>query len=310
MTVGTVTKPTLMSRGAAASLACAWEVTAPKPGNVYPGADFDDVTYKDFLNSAVAIGPIVEGTPSAGVGRTVLDAVRATREAVRSNTNLGTMLLLAPLAVVSDGISHADGVVEVLAGLTRDDTRCVYEAIRLSGAGGLGDAREADVFDDVPADLSLVEAMRLAADFDLVARQYTNNFADVLAGTAEWIEDGIECGWSLVDAIVNAHLRHLASHGDSLIFRKCGKQLSDEARERAAAVLATGSPREADYERGIADFDRWLREDGHRRNPGTTADLIAAGLFVLLREGRLELKTTAIPHVMGEPVGSRLFGFM
>ncbi|MEX0641838.1 MAG: triphosphoribosyl-dephospho-CoA synthase [Pirellulales bacterium] len=286
----TVTKPSLMSRGAAATLACVWEVTAPKPGNVYRGADFDDVTYQDFIDSAVVIGPVFERAQEAGVGRTVFDAVGATREAVGTNTNLGTLLLLAPLAAVPDGMSHADGIGKVLAGLTHDDAWHVYTAIRLSGAGGLGDAREADVFDDFPANLNLVEAMRLAADFDLVARQYTNNFADVLAGTVEWIASGIHRNWPLSTAIVHAHLSHLARHGDSLIYRKCGQQVSDEARNRASHVLAVGIPGDDAYGRAVADFDRWLRGDGHRRNPGTTADFIAAGLFVLLREGRIESK--------------------
>jgi triphosphoribosyl-dephospho-CoA synthase len=289
VTVETVTKPTLMSRGAAATLACVWEVTAPKPGNVYRGADFDDVSFEDFINSAVVIGPIFERAHDAGVGRTVLEAVRATRETVGTNTNLGTLLLLAPLAAVPDGVPHAKGISDLIAGLTHDDTRNVYEAIRVSCAGGMGEAPKADVFKDTPADLNLVDAMRIAAEVDLVARQYTNNFADVLADTAELIAEGIERGWSLSDSIVHAHLRHLAKHGDSLIHRKCGAQASDEARERAGLVLAAGEPGDDDFVRAATDFDSWLRADGHRRNPGTSADFIAAGLFVLLRDGRLEL---------------------
>ena len=74
---------------------------------------------------------------------------------------------------------------------------------------------------------------------------------------------------------------------DSLIQRKCGPAVANEAGEFAAAVLKSGLPGDAAYDESLAKFDHWLRADGHRRNPGTTADLIAAGLFVLLREGRL-----------------------
>src|SRR5689334_25243107 len=85
--------------GTAATLACIYEATARKPGNVYPGADFDDTTtYAAFVKSAIAIGPVLERAPHVGVGLTVLDAVRATRDAVGTNTNLGTLLLIAPLA--------------------------------------------------------------------------------------------------------------------------------------------------------------------------------------------------------------------
>jgi triphosphoribosyl-dephospho-CoA synthase len=276
------------SRGDAATLACLWEASAPKPGNVYPGANFDDVTFDDFVSSARIVGPILERTPELGVGPTILEAVRATKHAVGTNTNLGTLLLLAPLAAVPLDTPFAPGIERVLTELTLEDTRFVYEAIRTSGAGGLGSAREADVFADAAPSLHLIDAMRLAANIDLIARQYTSNFAGVLSGTAVWIIDGVSRGWPLNDAIVHGHLRQIARHGDSLIRRKCGPATSDEARRRAANALAKGGPGDSAYERAVADFDQWLREDGHRRNPGTSADLIAAGLFVLLREGRLK----------------------
>lgn len=282
-----------LSVGTAASLACVWEVSAPKPGNVHRDADFADATYMDFIQSAVVVGPILEKVAELGVGRTVLEAVRATRDTVGTNTNLGTLLLLAPLAAVSDGTPLAHGIGGVLNRLRFDDTRDVYEAIRISSAGGLGRADEADVHGDAPPNLQLVEAMRLAADRDLVARQYTNQFADVFNGAAAWIQAGLAREWPLFTAIVHAHLRQLANEPDSLILRKCGSQVAAESRDRAASVVAAGLPGDATYETAVAEFDAWLRADGHRRNPGTTADLIAAGLFVLLREGRVELKAGA-----------------
>ena len=276
-----------MSVAQAATLAVIYEVTAPKPGNVHRGADFEDVTYVDFIQSAVVIGPILERAAEVGVGRTVLDAVQATRDAVGTNTNLGTLLLLAPLACIPAGTPLASGIDEVLCHLTFDDTRHVYEAIRLSSAGGLGHAANADVADAPPANLHLVEAMRLAADRDLVARQYTNQFADVFNGAARVIEAGVARGWPLNTAIVHAQMWQMAQEPDSLILRKCGPQIAEQSRARAAQVIDSGLPGDERYDDALADFDFWLRADGHRRNPGTTADLIAAGLFVLLREGRL-----------------------
>ena len=280
-------EPTRLSPGAAATLACLYEATAAKPGNVHPGAAFDDVSYADFVASAVVIGPLIDQAPQLGVGRTVLDAVRATRAAVGTNTNLGTLLLITPLSVVAPGQSLSEGVDEVLASLTNQDTRHVYEAIRISSAGGLGRAEKADVFADPPSDLTLVDAMRLAADRDTVARQYTNGFADVLQGTAAWIADALAREIPLGEAIVWAHLKQLAQSPDSLIGRKCGPQVAAQATRRAAALIELESRGGSVVRDALNDFDCWLREDGHRRNPGTTADLVAAGLFVLLREGRL-----------------------
>jgi triphosphoribosyl-dephospho-CoA synthase len=272
--------------GVAATLAVICEVTAPKPGNVHRGADFEDVTYLDFVLSAVIVGPVLERTAELGLGRAVLEAVRATRDAVGTNTNLGTLLLLAPLAAVSNGTPHADGIGRVLRELTFDDTRYVYEAIRIASAGGLGRTDAADVNDEPPSGLSLVDATLLASGRDLVARQYSNGFADVF-GIAEQIEQGVSQGGSLDAAIVHAHIRQLSVEADSLIARKCGLQIAQQARAMAGRVLDAGMPGDEAYERGLEDFDFWLRSDRHRRNPGTTADLIAAAMFVLLREGRV-----------------------
>ncbi|HEY3391305.1 MAG TPA: triphosphoribosyl-dephospho-CoA synthase [Lacipirellulaceae bacterium] len=281
---------TSLSRGAAATLACLYEATAAKPGNVHPGACFEDLSYADFVASAVVIGPVFDRSHEMGVGQTVLDAVRVTRAAVGTNTNLGTLLLLAPLSAVPAGQSLSKGIGAVLAGLTADDTKHVYEAIRLSQAGGLGRTERADVFSDPPPDVSLVEAMRFAAGRDSVARQYTNGFADIFEGTAEWIAEALAREMPLGEAIVRAHIRQMAQCADSLIGRKCGPQIAAEATRRAAAVLALEKQGQSAFREARNDFDRWLRADGHRRNPGTTADLVAACLFVLLREGRLHWK--------------------
>lgn len=277
------------SIGTSATLAILWEVTAPKPGNVHRGADFEDVTYVDFIAAAVVSGPIVERTADLGVGRTVLEAVQATRAVANSNTNLGTLLLIVPLAAVPEGQPLASGIRPALDGLTHTDTRAVYEAIRTAVAGGLGERDEADVSQPPPADLQLVDAMQMAADRDLVARQYTNGFADVFR-IADWIEEGTRRGLSRDDAIVHAHVRQLAHEPDSLIARKCGSEVAQHVQAMATRLLDSGGPGEEPYHSGLDDFDFWLRCDGHRRNPGTTADLIAAALFVLLREGRVDWK--------------------
>ena len=83
---------------AAAQLACLLEVTAPKPGNVSPGRGFDDLAYEHFLASAAAIGGPLSGAGTRPLGATVRLAIEATARWTSSNTNLGIVLLLAPLA--------------------------------------------------------------------------------------------------------------------------------------------------------------------------------------------------------------------
>lgn len=274
------------SVGACATLACIWEATAPKPGNVYRGADFDDVSYADFLTSAAVIGPCFEHAALRGVGATVLAAVRATRLAVGTNTNLGTVLLLAPLAAVPTGQPLATGVNRVLDRLTNTDACDVYEAIRLAQPGGLGQVASADVQRSAPVDISLVEAMQLATERDSIARQYVNGFEHVFTA-ARRISSTASDGLPLGEAIVHAFLQLLAELPDSLIARKCGEPLAEEVSARATAVVRHTPAGSEEYRDAARELDFYLRSDGHHRNPGSSADLIAAALFVLLREDRL-----------------------
>jgi triphosphoribosyl-dephospho-CoA synthase len=275
---------TNFTAGQLAALAAMIEATCPKPGNVHRGADFEDVGYPDFMLSALAIAPVFEAAPRQALGRIVLSAIEATQRYVGTNTNLGMVLLFAPLALVPRNESLEAGLPRVLDALTTDDARQVYEAIRLANPGGLGKVEQADIGAAPPA--NLLDAMRLAADRDLVARQYTNNFTDVLGSVVPWLRQA--CGmpnWSLADAVVFTFLQLLAVEPDSLIARKCGVETARQASTRAAQLVQLGGIAHPDYLRSLADFDFWLRSDGHRRNPGTTADLIAAGLFVGLRQG-------------------------
>ena len=128
---------------AAGQLACLLEVSAPKPGNVSPGRHFHDTRYEDFLASAVAIGPALAAAGSRPLGATIHAAIDATARWTRSNTNLGIVLLLAPLARAAhrEGASLRDGLRGVLAETTVADAAEDYAAIRRARPGGLGASR-------------------------------------------------------------------------------------------------------------------------------------------------------------------------
>jgi triphosphoribosyl-dephospho-CoA synthase len=279
-----VPRPDRLSIGQCATLACLLEATAPKVGNVHRAADFPDLTFTDFAVSSVLIGPAMEAAATAGIGRAVLEAVAATRDKVDTNTNLGMILLLAPLAVVPRDQPLVGGVAQVLARLSAEDCRLVYEAIRLAQPGGLGQVDQMDVHGPPPDDL--LAAMRLAADRDLVARQYADGFQLVLHETAPRLARySRHRGWTLTDAIIRVHLELLSQHADSLIARKCGREMAERVSRLAEQVLDAGAAGDEAYDAALADLDFFLRSDGNKRNPGTTADLIAAGLFAALRDG-------------------------
>ena len=267
-----------MSCGFLAEVACLWEATARKVGNVHPSRSFGDLEYMQFVMSAAAIRPMFESADERPVGKLVLEAVEATRNRVASNTNLGILLMLAPLA-------SSRPLDEVLATLSIEDAECVYRAIRLANPGGLGDAPEQDVR-DAPT-VTLLEAMKLAADRDLIARQYANGFADVFDFGVPAFLDAFAKFGSVEAAIVDSQLRWMAKFPDSLIARKNGPAVAEDVRRRAAAALELGGIATAEGRAAGVALDGHLRSDGNKLNPGTTADLIAACLFVALRENKI-----------------------
>jgi triphosphoribosyl-dephospho-CoA synthase len=275
-----------LSIGQCVTLACLLEATAPKPGNVHRGADFDDLSFTDFAVSAVAIGPALESAKRIGVGPAVLQAIQATRALVSSNTNLGMVLLLTPLAAVPRGQPLQSGVAAVLSHLKPEDTRCVYEAIRLAAPGGMGQVDEMDIADTPPQ--NLLDAMRAAAERDSIAKQYRDDYADVFRSVLPWLVEGRATGLTLTQSIIHVQVRLLSQLPDSLIARKCGAAVAQQASDFAAGVLRAGNPFDEAYNQALHDFDFWLRSDGHRRNPGATADLLAAGLFAALRDGLIQ----------------------
>ncbi|QDT55237.1 triphosphoribosyl-dephospho-CoA synthase [Caulifigura coniformis] len=264
-------------------LACQAEVLARKPGNVHPEASFNDLDADDFLRAADAVAPRLAEAAELGVGKAVYESVRATRQSVATNANLGICLLLAPCAAaVGQGDALRPALARRLEALSVDDARWAYRAIRLAMPGGLGTAEQQDVSDEPT--VTLLEAMRLAADRDDVARQFVTGFEDVFETGLSALRDFRAAG--IERAIIGAHLRLMAARPDTLILRKCGPGIATESAQRAAAVLEAGWPDRGDAD--LAGLDHWLRADGHRRNPGTTADLIAATIFVALCEGVLD----------------------
>lgn len=279
----------------AAQTACILEADAPKVGNVNRFHDFEDAVLEDFHFSALAIGRPFGYLEQQGVGKTIYAAVKATREVVATNTNLGIVLLLAPLGmawcrgVAQDVFGNQEqsfvrglkGVIkEVMEGLGAEDTAHVYRAIRLASPKGLGEVEEYDVLEEDIPRIPLLEAMKPAADRDLIARQYSQDFALVLGAGYETLHWALEQGLALPQAIAQTHLVLLSMEQDSLIKRKLGEEWSKEVQKRALLVREQGGWLTRKGRQEVQEFDFWLRREGHGLNPGTTADLMAAIIFV------------------------------
>lgn len=259
------------------------EATAAKPGNVHPRASFSDLSYADFVEAARAVAPVMGQAQQLGVGGTVLRAMQSTRAVCGSNPNLGIVLLIAPLAAVPESVPLRDGIDNVLQRLTLDDARFVYQAIRLAQPGGLGNVDEQDV--SAEPDVTLLQAMHLAADRDCVAAQYTGGFSLVLeTGMPSLAAVENFCGhWE--EAVIRLHLELMSQHPDTLIARKRGRDEAEASAAKARKVLDAGWPDTPGGRDELLRLDHWLRAEGNARNPGTTADLVTASLFAALREG-------------------------
>jgi triphosphoribosyl-dephospho-CoA synthase len=267
----------------AARLACVLEASAEKPGNVTPSHDFDDTSYEDMLRSGIALSPELGRAGERGIGETVLAAVRASRRVAGANTNLGIALLLAPLARAAlKGGPLRERLGDVLRALTVDDAHHAYAAIRLAGAGGLDERVEHDVRDEPR--VTLREAMAAAARRDTLAREYVSDYAVTFELGLPALADALDDGLRPRDAIVELALRLLAAVPDTLIARKRGTDAAGRVSAGARQVLTAGGVRSARGRAALAEFDASLRRRGNALNPGTTADLATAVLFVALLE--------------------------
>lgn len=286
------------TRGWCVALACALEASAPKPGNVYPQVDYPDLSHAELVAAGNAIAGVFESAASRRLGETIRGAVAASRGVTRSNANLGIVLAVAPLAAVPMGtVPTPAAAAAVLAGLDAADARACYEAIAMAQPGGMGSRGRWDVAGEPPADL--LAAMRDAADRDQIARLWAYGYEPLFAGLVADIERELIAGHDLGTAIVRGFLQQLARAPDSLIARKHGGAVAAAVSARAGAVLAAGPAawseavhffeRDLWSGRGFADF---VPPPGGARpgtiNPGTTADLVAAALYVLLATGRLQ----------------------
>lgn len=261
-------------------LACVLEVSAAKPGNITPAHDFSDTTYADMVRSALALGPVFARARvlRASVGELIADGVQATLGVAGANTNLGIVLLFAPLAraaVTRRGDEPLRSALErILAGLGVDDAASAFAAISSAQPGGLGEAPEHDV--RAPARVSLREAMAAAAHRDSIASEYATGYAIVFECGLPLLADALNHGRSTLDAIVSLHVGLLSCVPDTLIARKAGAD--------AAAAVSAAARSVRDGTLSLAEFDTSLRRDGNRLNPGTTADLVAATLLAALLE--------------------------
>jgi triphosphoribosyl-dephospho-CoA synthase len=256
------------------------EVASEKPGNVTPTRGFDDMTFTGFVLSSCVLGDVFGRMAKKPVGQIIHTAVTESVKSVGANAHLGAILLLAPLvsAYCRHGSISKGNVAKVLSALTRMDAELAYGAIRLANPGGLGKAPAQDV--RKKPDVTLLEAMTLAAGRDWIAHEYAHGFAITLEVGAPELAANTAAGLPMTDAVIQTFLTIMNRFPDSLITRKNGPEMAREAALEAGRILNLGGMFSPRGRRAVYEFDQALRTGGNVLNPGTTADLTAAALFV------------------------------
>lgn len=300
-------KEKIKSIAEAAERSCVLEASSEKPGNVSPSQSFTDTKFEDHLAGSKALKPAVAVAAlagcKAGLGNTPLEKIqlgalikKAVSDVGRShsggNTHLGVALLFIPIAAGS-GLCLAekkgfdslrDCIRRVLSASTVEDALEFYDAVNLANAGGLPES-ELDVKAEESKtqirekQLTFLDIMKLSTEKDTLARELVSEMHIIFEEATPILAGLTERLGSVSDAVVQTYLVVLSRHPDTLIAKKTGAEEADRVSTQAFEVLDAGGVLTEEGKEAICAFDRELRVDGNKLNPGTTADIIAATIF-------------------------------
>ena len=268
-----------------ALLALLFELSSsPKPGNVDRGHDFHDIGFHHFLTSAVSSYPVFRRAAdgAAGPGALILEGVTAWQSwNLSSNTHFGSLVLMIPLALAAGRRGELqEGLKRGLDQSSTEDALAFYRAFSQAGARVV-DVESYSLTDKEweqrleESGKSLLDLMRLSAGHDLVAREWSTYYQRCFALSDRMTDLIIKKGWN--EGVVRSYLEALAEAPDSLVQAKFGIKTAQEVSRRAAQALKDPTLKQA------LRLDLELLEQDI--NPGSTADLIAASLFIALLRG-------------------------
>lgn len=275
--------------GESAQLAAVLEVSTEKPGNVTPTHDFSDTTYEDFIRGSIALRSSVEeaalrgykagkkeiSVHDIGIGKLILEGVTEVMNSHRGgNTHLGTLMLYIPLAAAAGMSLAVEGNIaslrknasKIVEESTIEDTYCFYAAIKEADVGGLTKL--------VEENMSFYELMKYSSTKDMIAEELSNGMGIIFNFGLPAFEGFYKDEGDIRKALLKTYLLILAKHNDTLIIKKAGAEKARKVSLMAAKVMAGNMSLEA--------FDTELRANRNKLNPGSTADIVSAILFIWL----------------------------
>ena len=287
-----------------AQIASVLEVSGwPKPGNVHRTRNYNDMVFQDFIISGVVIGNTMEELASqskeiddlskAELGKFILQAVKETDKWVEINTNLGIMMMCIPIAAsasISNGFDELQENVGLLMDATTvDDAVNLYDAINVADAGGMGDQEEFDVMSEKAKDelrannQTMYDVLKISAGWDRLASELTSKMPVCFElgyptfSTFWKNSDDVDV---INQATVLTFMTILSEIPDTLISRKYGNEIAKGVSEKAKEILEFKD--DDSFVEKLLEFDDYLYKNKY--NPGTTADLTAASIFISFLE--------------------------
>lgn len=265
--------------------ACIQDIRAFKPGNVSIGFPMHDMDANDFIRSAHAIAaPITES--GASIGQRIEFSIQATQRVVSCNTNLGIVLLFAPILcalerlgenITSETLQQA--LHAVLADSTLEDAKACYRAIRQAAPGGLGHSKDQDV--QAEPSLNLLEVMRLAANWDQIGQEYVQDYAGVLSQGVAMLMQSKDQGEAELWAMTRCYLHFVAQYPDSHVSRRHGLQVAQTIQDEALDLLKQWEnccDASIIWPHLLEIHERWRQ---NKINPGTSADLVVTSILMM-----------------------------
>lgn len=303
--------------GGCASLAALLEVSAyPKPGNVHRTRDFTDTRYEHFLAGSVSLSTrmkeiaqkgseISVGTrdwSENGLGKTINSSVSDMMKWQKGgNVHLGIIMLFTPIAAAAGAVMEK-GLVDlndlrlairkIVQSATPKDSQNIYRAINsVMSSENLGESDELDVKDSSAQEkiledkVSPLEVFDKCKDRDSICSEWVTGFNITFTEGYPYLRKRLDADVSINNSTLDCFLKILSDHPDSLIQRKRGLEEAKRISKRANRILQAGGASSKKGLKMIHELDEELSKENGSLNPGTTADLTAASVFLLLLTG-------------------------
>ena len=259
---------------------CKKDIELIKPGNVNLLSSHKDTKAQDYLDSAILSSKELFNQ-NYSLGKRILESVNVTRSQVNVNTNLGIILLCAPVIqsyIDFNNLDLREGIKKTLSTTSIKDTHDLCAAINISSPGGLGDS---DMYDTASyPNASIKQIMDYSQEYDRISYQYSHNFSDIFDFIIPKLELLNQRYESLDISLSLLFIEILAKIPDSHISRKFGDKIAKKTSNNAHDLLKIlDREHDPDYlAKALNNLDYEYKKKGI--NPGTTADLLVASLMI------------------------------